>query len=417
VNFFKTSIYSGISTAISLIVRLITNKIIAVYLGTNGMFLLGQLKDFLTITNVVSNFGITNGTIKYTSEYKDNSFELKKFLSSAFKIHLYCSLFVFALAIIFNKKLSYYLFSDYQYSNFITVLAFSLISISIHTFLMSVLNGLKNIKLYVLINIIVTILSAIILVFLVLKFKIIGALYAFAISQILAFIVSLILIKLYKPFSLNFLFSPFRINYFKKLSKFSLMAMAGSICLISATFFVRYFISTEFDKNHAGSWEGMWRISAVYLLFLTTTFKFYLLPTFTKLSGTQLKREVFKIWLFILPIILIIAGGVYLLKDFVITFLFSKEFLLINSLIAFHLLGDIIKINCWVLGNILISKAKTKTFILFQIEWALAFSIFTFLFVKMYGFVGVSIAYFAAYLLHFILMNIYFKNLLWLKNK
>jgi PST family polysaccharide transporter len=161
----------------------------------------------------------------------------------------------------------------------------------------------------------------------------------------------------------------------------------------------------------------MWRISAIYLLFLTTTFNFYLLPTFSKLSGTQLKKEVFKIWFIVLPVILIIALTVYFLKDFVIVFLFSKEFLLINSLIAFHLLGDIIKINCWVLGNVLISKAKSKVFILFQIEWALAFSVFVFLFVKIYGFVGVSIAYFAAYLLHFILMNIYFRNLLWLKVK
>ncbi len=416
-NFFKTSIYSGISTTISLIVKLITNKIIAVYLGTNGMFLLGQLKDFLLITNVISNFGTTNGTIKYTAEHKDNSIELKNFLGTAFKIHLYSSFFVCAFTIIFNKWLSYYLFNDYQYSNFLIFLAFTLVSFSIHTLLMAILNGLKKIKLYVTINIIATILSGIILVLLVLKFKTIGAIYAFGISQVLTFIVSLALIKLYKPFSLKLFFSAFKKDYFKKLSSFSLMALAGPICLISATFFVRYFISTEFDKNHAGSWEGMWRISAIYLLFLTTTFNFYLLPTFSKLSGTQLKKEVFKTWLYILPIILIITLGVYLIKDFVITFLFSKEFLLINTLLAFHLLGDIIKINCWVLGNVLISKAKSKVFIFFQIEWALAFSVFVFFFVKMYGFVGVSIAYFAAYSLHFILMNIYFRNLLWLKDK
>ena len=107
-NFFKTSIYSGISTIISLIVKLITNKIIAVYLGTNGMFLLGQLKDFLLVTNEISNFGTTNGTIKYTAEHKDNSIELKHFLSTAFKIHLFCSLFVFVFIVIFNKTLSYY---------------------------------------------------------------------------------------------------------------------------------------------------------------------------------------------------------------------------------------------------------------------------------------------------------------------
>jgi len=39
-NFIKTSIYSAASTTISLLVKLITNKVIAVFLGTNGMFLI-----------------------------------------------------------------------------------------------------------------------------------------------------------------------------------------------------------------------------------------------------------------------------------------------------------------------------------------------------------------------------------------
>ena len=105
--------------------------------------------------------------------------------------------------------------------------------------------------------------------------------------------------------------------------------------------------------------------------------------------------------------------AVYFLKDFIITILLSKDFILINSIIFFHLIGDIIKINCWVLGNILISKAKTKVFILFQIEWSFIFVILSIFLINYYGFVGVSIAYFITYIIHFILLNLYFKNLIW----
>ena len=59
-NFIKTSFLSGISTAISLLARLISTKIVAVYLGTNGMFLMGQLKDFLRLGNTI-------GCLLYTS--------------------------------------------------------------------------------------------------------------------------------------------------------------------------------------------------------------------------------------------------------------------------------------------------------------------------------------------------------------
>ena len=157
----------------------------------------------------------------------------------------------------------------------------------------------------------------------------------------------------------------------------------------------------------------MWRISAMYLLFLTTTFKFYLLPTFSSIAGAELRKEVFKVWRFMLPVIIVIALAIYILRDFVINILLDKEFFLVGTLIGFHLLGDTIKINGWVLGNILIAKAKTKAFIFFQIEWALVFAILTYIFVREFGFVGVSVAYFVAYVIHFILMNVYFRKLLW----
>ena len=414
-NFYKTSFFSGISTVISLVAKLITNKIIAVYLGTNGMFLLGQLKDFLGIAKEISVLGTTNGIIKYTADYKNNNNILKDFLSTGFKAHLFFSIIVLILTLAFNEQLSYYLFNDYQYSTFLIVFAFSIVSISIHTFLMSVLNGLGNIKLYVTINIIATIISAIVLIVLTLKFKLIGAFYAFAINQFLTFLVSLLLIVLVKPFRLQLVTHSFQKKKFKKLTRFSLMSIFGTASIIFATLFVRFFLSTEFDENHAGAWEGMWRISAIYLLFLTTTFSFYLLPTFSNLSGENLKKEVFKVWLSILPILLVLAAFVFLVKDWLIVLLFSEKFLLINSLIVFQLLGDTIKINCWVLGNILISKAKTKVFIFFQIEWAIIFSILTYFLVKFYGFSGVAIAYFLTYMIHFILLNLYFKNLLWKK--
>lgn len=414
-NFFKTSFFSSISTSVDLITKLISNKIVAVYLGTSGMFLLGQLKDFVKLAQEFGQFGITNGTIKYTAYYKDEDSILSEFLGTGFKIHLFFSLLVMTFIILFNKSLSFYLFNDSQYSSYLILLAFSLVNISVHTFFMSVINGLRNIKLYVLINVVSTILSAILLIVLTIKFKLLGTFYAVAINQILIFIISLFFVILIKPFHLKFITTPFKKDKFKKLSRFTLMAIAGSACLILATLFVRYFLSKELSDDFAGAWEGMWRISAIYLLFLTTTFKFYLLPTFSTLEGKDLKKEVFKIWSYIFPIVLLISVVVFFVKDWIIVLLFSPKFLIINSIIFFHLLGDTIKINCWVLGNVLISKEKTTAFVLFQIEWALVFGFLTYFLVQFYGFPGVAYAYFISYIIHFTLLNLYFKNLLWSK--
>ena len=412
-NFIKTSFLSGLSTAISLLARLISTKIVAVYLGTNGMFLMGQLKDFLRLGNTIGSFGIENGIVKYVSEYESEKTKLSDIIGTSFKINLASALIFSSLILIFKNQISDFLQINFSENFYFLILIFSIISASIHTCFLSIYNGLNKIKLYVLVNIFSNIVSAIILVILVLEMQIIGAFYALAINQIFSLLINIILFFIYKPFEIRWVFKEFVYDNLKKLSSFSVMAVVGPTCLIISTFIVRDFIFTEFGSDYAGSWEAMWRISAIYLLFLITTFKFYLIPTFSKLNNNELKKEVFKIWKVVIPIIIIITAGVYITKDLIINILLSEEFMLINTIIFFHLLGDVIKINCWVLGNIMISKADTKSFIFFQIEWSVVFVALTYLFIGKYGFVGVSISYFITYIIHFSLLNLYFRKLLW----
>ena len=413
-NFIKTSFLSGLSTGISLLARLISTKIVAVYLGTNGMFLLGQLKDFLRLGNTISSFGIENGIVKYVAEFEEQKENLSNIIGTSFRINIISAFFVSLVILVFKNQISTFLQIDFDKNFYFFLLVISVISASIHTCFLSIYNGLNRIKLFVIVNIISNIVSAIILVLFVLKMQIIGAFYALVINQILSLIINIIFYAVYKPFLIQWIFKKYLNEYFKKLSSFSIMAIVGPVCLIISSFIVRDYLYDKFGADYAGSWEAMWRISAIYLLFLITTFKFYLIPTFSKLNDIELKKEVFKIWKIVVPIIILITIAVYFSKNIIINLLLSNEFILINSIIFFHLIGDIIKINCWVLGNIMISKAKTKSFVFFQIEWSLVFVTLTYIFIEKYGFVGVSISYFVTYIIHFSLLNIYFKKLLWI---
>ncbi len=413
-NFIKTSFLSGLSTGISLLARLISTKIVAVYLGTNGMFLLGQLKDFLRLGNTISSFGIENGIVKYVAEFEEQKENLSNIIGTSFRINIISAFFVSLVILVFKNQISTFLQIDFDKNFYFFLLVISVISASIHTCFLSIYNGLNRIKLFVIVNIISNIVSAIILVLFVLKMQIIGAFYALVINQILSLIINIIFYAVYKPFLIQWIFKKYINEYFKKLSSFSIMAIVGPVCLIISSFIVRDYLYEKFGADYAGSWEAMWRISAIYLLFLITTFKFYLIPTFSKLNDIELKKEVFKIWKIVVPVIILITIAVYFSKNIIINLLLSNEFILINSIIFFHLIGDIIKINCWVLGNIMISKAKTKSFVFFQIEWSLVFVTLTYIFIEKYGFVGVSISYFVTYIIHFSLLNIYFKKLLWI---
>ena len=192
-NFIKTSFLSGLSTGISLLARLISTKIVAVYLGTNGMFLLGQLKDFLRLGNTISSFGIENGIVKYVAEFEEQKENLSNIIGTSFRINIISAFFVSLVILVFKNQISTFLQIDFDKNfYFFFLLVTSVISASIHTCFLSIYNGLNRIKLFVIVNIISNIVSAIILVLFVLKMQIIGAFYALVINQILSLIINII---------------------------------------------------------------------------------------------------------------------------------------------------------------------------------------------------------------------------------
>ncbi|MFH4307586.1 O-antigen translocase, partial [Acinetobacter baumannii] len=85
--------------------------------------------------------------------------------------------------------------------------------------------------------------------------------------------------------------------------------------------------------TYAGYWEAMIRLSAAYLMLVTTTLGIYYLPRLSELSKLEeIKSEVYLGYKFIFP--LAIAGGliIYGLRDWIITLLFTKSFLPMRDL-------------------------------------------------------------------------------------
>ena len=71
-NFVNSSILTGVSTVVKLASNLIITKLVAYFYGANGMFLLGNLANFLTFLKAIATGGIEQGTVKYVSQYEND---------------------------------------------------------------------------------------------------------------------------------------------------------------------------------------------------------------------------------------------------------------------------------------------------------------------------------------------------------
>ena len=75
------------SVLIRIISGILTSKAIAVFIGPEGLSLVGNLRNILSSFQSVATAGLYNGVVKYVSEFKNDTKELSKTIN--FQIYRY----------------------------------------------------------------------------------------------------------------------------------------------------------------------------------------------------------------------------------------------------------------------------------------------------------------------------------------
>ena len=71
----SVTFFTGMLTLSRMMAGLLVSKIIAIYIGTTGMALLGQVQNLITMLNGVINSPASNSVIRYTAENCENGYE------------------------------------------------------------------------------------------------------------------------------------------------------------------------------------------------------------------------------------------------------------------------------------------------------------------------------------------------------
>ncbi|MBL3547346.1 PST family polysaccharide transporter [Chryseobacterium rhizosphaerae] len=413
----KVFSFTSISTIIKLITGYVSVKIVASIIGPAGITLLGQLQNFTAIFTTLGAGGINNGVVKYVSEFNDDKKTLKQFLSNGFKITFCLSLFFGLILILLSHPISTWILLDVKYYYVFIFLGISLLLFSINNYFLSILNGFKEFKRFIIVNIITSLVGLIFTVLLVLMFHLEGALIANVSYQGVVLFVTFFLVRKYDWFNKEYLWGHWNIKILKKYASYSLMALVSAATVPISQLLIRGYLIKNFSINTAGYWEGMNRISTLYMVFFTTTFGVYYLPKLSEIKNNlSLKNEVIKTYKIIAPLILISLVIVFLLKDVVINLLFTKEFYSMKDLFFWQLLGDFFKIMSWILAFIMVAKSMPKIYILTEIIFSFSLITFSYFFINANGIIGATQAYCLNYFLYFIVMVFIFKNLIFSKN-
>lgn len=407
----KTSVLTAISTIIKVITAFVINKVLAMYVGPSGLAVIGQLQNFSSIVMTFANGAITSGVVKYTAEHREDIEQKSKFFSTAIVITLGCSVVVGVLLNLFSSYLSTLILKSDEYSSVFIIFGFTIVLFALNTLLMSILNGQKEIKKYVIVNIVSSLFSLGFTSLLIVSFGLIGALYALVVNQSVIFFVTL---------SFVLKASWFKLEYFKhnvdkqsliKLGKYSAMALTSALTVPVSHLIIRNYIGENLSWDDAGYWQGIWYISTMYLMVITTSLSIYYLPRLSEIKdNNELKKEILNGYKIILPIVIVLALGIYLFRELAIEIAFTQKFMPMMELFKWQLIGDVIKIASWLLGYVMLAKAMTKVFIYTEIGFSVLFVILSIVFIDSFGLIGITYAFSVNYFLYLIMMILIFRK-------
>lgn len=412
-DLIKVFSFTGLSTLIKLITSYVNVKVVASLIGPSGIALIGQLQNFVMIMTTLGAGGINNGVVKYVSESRESEGELNKFISNGFKLTVYFSLFFGLLLILLSSPLSKWILLDEQYHYVFLFFGVTLLLLSLNNFFLSILNGYKEFKKFVVLNIVTSVIGLIFTISLVLLFRLKGALIATVTYQGVVLFVTLFYLRKSSWFKKAILLGAWDKEVIRKFLSYSVMALVSAATVPVSQLLVRGYLINNYSVASAGFWEGMNRISGLFLLFFVNSFSVYYLPKLSEIHDKQvLRREIINTYKIFAPILFVALLGLYLLKDLVINILFTKEFYPMKELFFWQLLGDFFKILSWILAFVMVAKSMTKIYIITEILFSAMFVGTSYFFINKFGVIGATESYFITYFCYFLVMILIFRKLL-----
>lgn len=411
-NLFKITSLNSLSVVLRLFIGLITSKVIAIFIGPNGLALLGNFRNFVGSFETVSTLGFQNGIVKYVAESKEKETELKKYVStiviSISIVSLLLSGFLFSFPDFCNELI---FGIDFKYSFIFRAFAIALPWYALSLVLVSIINGLGKFEKVIYINLIGNFIGLFVSVFFVSKFQITGALLSIIITPSLLFLISFYYTN--KELSLfnliRFRFFDFKI--IKNLSHYFLMALVSGVIGSVVYIAIRKNIISNIGIQQAGYWEAISKISSYYLLFISSILTLYFLPKLAIAKDNQETKTVFRgFYKTILPFFIIALIVIYFSRTAVVKLLFTNEFFPVNTLFFWQLLGDVFKVASLILGYQFFAKKMTLAFILSEL---FSFGVLYFLSIYLidsFGLQGIVMAQAFDNFIYLLVLAIYFRK-------
>ena len=266
----KAASLNTANISLKILAGILISKFIALFIGPEGMALIGNLRNFLSTIQSISIAGLYNGFVKLIAKYKNHIKELTHTLSTVFYFGFFLSLLLAFLCYYNAEFVNELIFFNNNYVYVVETMAIVLPFYALNMFVFAIMNGFSKYKILLVINITGQILGLLVTLLLIKQENIDGALIAVVITPALNLLITIVGIAFRKNLMSNINITDIQFSVLKNLSPNMIMALVSSIALPIVYIIIRNYIISEIGIKEAGYWTAVTRVSDYYLMFINS---------------------------------------------------------------------------------------------------------------------------------------------------
>lgn len=400
---FKVAHLNSATIITKIIAGILTSKAIAVFIGVEGMALIGNIRNFLSAIQSVSILGFYNGVVKTIAKFRNDSLKLSETLSTSYYLGFFSTIIVSLICYYNAQFINDVLFSsNYSYAYIIKILALALPFYGLNMMSFAIMNGFSNYRMLLIINIIGQILGLLVTLLLIYLHHIDGAMIAAVVAPSLIFLITLVGIVNRRSLMSYIRVDRINLDILASFGPYAAMALVSAIALPMISICIRNYIISEVGITEAGYWEAMNRISNYYLMFITSIITLYIVPRFSEIeTKTEFRKEVFGFYKSVMPMFGLALVLLYILKPYVVLLIFDRNFQPVEDLFLWQLLGDFVKVLSIVIAYQFLAKKMFAHFIIIEVFLVIVLYFSSVYLIDEFGVKGAVIGHFVSYVMHY----------------
>jgi PST family polysaccharide transporter len=361
----------GISTVVSLIVGVLRSKVMATFLGPQGVGIFSQAFSFFTAASTVASLGLGAGIIRYICRYKEqkkNSL-IKHTIISSFILQMFVCALWMIIVVIFANKISLIIFSTSIYSSLLIFIALAIPLTTLVYLIGSIFLSLDNVKAFASSRIWGYLIGIAPMFLLVYFWGVKGSivqifLVAFiSCSFCLYYFIRLIPTKYYLPKHIFELAGSFSTG--TRVFRYGLVMLINTALTSLSILTVRSLIIHRLGIAANGYYQVLVAFSAYHLPFFTNVIWSHLYPCISSStrSSSEINKELNNTVRFFAIGITSVIVFILLTKRFLVPLLFSHKFTTAIPLMETQLAGNFFALFSLLLASSVLAKGRIRMYL------------------------------------------------------